>query len=406
MAPLEQIVKPSAGLAPPRLLHVTTVAPTLRAFLLPYACYFRGLGWRVDALTGRHPAPDAAVHANHDAVYTVDWTRSPWRALWAGPACCRQIADLVRRNQYDIVHVHTPIASFLTRLALRKLRATGHVRVVYTAHGFHFHPLGNWLLNQLYAHLERLAGQWTDALIVINRHDQDLARQHCIVADAKIHHCPGIGIDLAYWQRETVRDPEMDALRHQWHISIEAPVLLCVADLIPRKRHADLLRAFAALWAARSSMTGSDWPVLILAGDGPCRHRLEQLAHRLGVTAALRLVGFQEDLRPYYKMAAATVLVSTQEGLPRSVMESLAMETPVVATAVRGCLDLVNDSCGVLVPPHDVQALCRALQKILAMPCEVRRAWGQRGRSRLTAYSIQHCLAHTEQVYTALLQAG
>ena len=71
---------------------------------------------------------------------------------------------MLESRGYDLVHVHTPVAAFLTRLAARNMNAS----VLYTAHGFHFYdgaPLLNWLL---YYNMERLARRWTAGLVVIN----------------------------------------------------------------------------------------------------------------------------------------------------------------------------------------------------------------------------------------------
>src|SRR4051794_29163723 len=116
---------------------VATVPMTLRGFLLPFAEHFRARGCRVDGLA-RGITGDADCVRGFDRVWDVDWSRNPLRLgqLFRTPAAIR---ELVVREGYDLVHVHTPIAAFLTRFALRGLRRQGRPRVIYTAHGFHFH---------------------------------------------------------------------------------------------------------------------------------------------------------------------------------------------------------------------------------------------------------------------------
>lgn len=385
-----------------RLLHVTTIEPTLRAFLLSYSWHFRGLGWHVDALTGHTPTPDQEVRKAFDAVYTVTWTQRLWRAGVSLPACCREIQRLVRENQYDIVHVHTPIASFITRLALRKMRLEGRVSIVYTAHGFHFHPHSRGLWNFFFLMLEKIAGHWTDALCVINQEDYEVARVQRIVEEKKLWHMPGIGIDLTYWNRDHVGERDVDALRRCLKIEAQAPVFLCVGDLTARKRHCDLLRGFAAVVKAQEVNTTEARAVLVLAGDGPLRGKLEAEAKLLGIDRQVRFVGFQEDVRPFYRLAEVTLLVSLQEGLPRSLMESLAMETPVITTDVRGNHELADETCGLLVPPMDGEALANAIRKMLGMTADMRREMGRQGRAKMSAFSQERCLELTERVYARL----
>jgi hypothetical protein len=123
----------------PSALFVTTVPITLEAFLIPFAEHFRAQGWRVDALangaTGNPHIADV-----FDNRYDVAWSRNPLapRNLLGTSAEVRRI---VAEGGYDIVHVHTPVAAFVTRFALRRL-PPGH------AAGRHLHrarlPFLSW----------------------------------------------------------------------------------------------------------------------------------------------------------------------------------------------------------------------------------------------------------------------
>jgi glycosyltransferase involved in cell wall biosynthesis len=216
---------------------------------------------------------------------------------------------------------------------------------------------------------------------------------------------PGIGLDLAHWRRDDGSDAGSSTFRTRLGIGADAPVLLCVAELVARKRHADLLKGFAAL-VHGGSFAPDRQPVLVLAGDGPLRGPLAAMAAGLGVADHVRWVGFQDDLRPFYQAAAMTVLVSLQEGLPRCLMESLAMETPVVATDVRGNHEIADTSCGRLVPPRNPLALAAAMRELLALKPEERREMGRRGRARMEKYSLARCLEMTEAVYAKVLECG
>src|SRR3954471_13144886 len=152
----------------PRVLFVSTVAVTLRAFLLPIARHFQCKGWRVDALANG-ARQDPLCRSTFDYVWEVGWCRNLFdlRSL----TTIGQLRRLVAEHEYDLVHVHTPIAAFVTRLALDRLRRERDLQVVYTAHGFHFHPNGGVIGNKIFELLERKAGKWTDFLVVINRED-------------------------------------------------------------------------------------------------------------------------------------------------------------------------------------------------------------------------------------------
>src|SRR5207237_617615 len=134
---IRSVVMEKARRPMPSLLMVTTVPEMLYGFLLPFARHFRACGWRVDAMAqGVSSWPDC-VQA-FDRVWDMEWSRNPVhpRNMLVAP---KGVRDLVAREGYDIVHVHSPVAAFVTRLALRRLRKQGKPRVIYTAHGFHFY---------------------------------------------------------------------------------------------------------------------------------------------------------------------------------------------------------------------------------------------------------------------------
>src|SRR3954471_2090361 len=126
----------------PRLLIAANEAVMFRDFLTPYGCYFRAKGWKVDAVAcDAQDSPEC--RSSFDAVWNVNWSRNPLapRNMTRVPGDLRAI---VREADYDIVHVHTPVPGFVTRCALRQLWRSGRPKVIYTAHGFHFHPEGNF----------------------------------------------------------------------------------------------------------------------------------------------------------------------------------------------------------------------------------------------------------------------
>ena len=137
----------------PKLLIVTTIADTVRAFLVPYACYFRGIGWKVDAMArGITQCGDLSLH--FDRLVDADWSRNPLdiSGIARNVRVIREAAE-----GHDIVHVHTPVAAFLTRLALRRHKNAPRPAVIYTAHGFHFHHAGHKRNNFIFRKLEQLA---------------------------------------------------------------------------------------------------------------------------------------------------------------------------------------------------------------------------------------------------------
>jgi glycosyltransferase involved in cell wall biosynthesis len=379
--------------AAPTMLMVTTVPTTLRGFLLPLARHLSDQGWHVDAMA-RGIADCPACVAEFRRVWDVDWARNPLYPanLLKTP---RRIRAIVEEQRYDIVHVHTPVAAFATRFALRRLRRRTATKVVYTAHGFHFYRGGRFLRNTAFRTLEAIAGRWTDALVVINREDEQAARDLGVFPPGSIHYMPGIGVDLAQYDPGAIRAEDSARVRRSLGISPEAPLFLAIGEYIPRKRHADALAALAGLRHPGAH--------LAIAGDGPLLEELRQLAVRLGIRERVHLLGHRGDVPALARAATAVLLLSTQEGLPRSVMEAMSLEVPVIGTDIRGTRDLLAGRCGIVVPVGDIGATSEAMYRILADPDEA-RAMGRRGRSIIASgYSLDRILGMHDRLYADLI---
>ena len=172
--------------ARPSLLIVATVSGTIVRFLTPYATHFRAHGWRVDA-AANGASTDPALVGAFDHLYELSLSRSVLdvRALLRG---MRAMSDALE-SRPDIVHVHTPIAAFIARAAIRRLPAGRRPLVAYTAHGFHFHRAGSRVTNAVFLTAERIAGRWTDRLVVMNDEDLAAARRHRIVPIRRLVLC-------------------------------------------------------------------------------------------------------------------------------------------------------------------------------------------------------------------------
>src|SRR5664280_1154366 len=102
------------------LLFVATVAHTIRHFLVPYATHFRALGWTVDA-AAHGASGEPVLQAGFDHVYELPLSRS--MADLASLVRGERAVSRLLQTGYDVVHVHTPIAGFITRYAAMRLPA-------------------------------------------------------------------------------------------------------------------------------------------------------------------------------------------------------------------------------------------------------------------------------------------
>jgi len=377
---------------PPRLLVATSVPATLTAFLLPYAEHYRQLGWRVDAVSN---GVTKVAHCNRafDAVHEISWTRKPTDSvnLTVAPA---QLRELVRTEGFNLVHAHDPVAGFVTRYALRGLRHSRGVRVIYTAHGFHFFRGASPLEAGVFRALERLASGWTDRLIVINHEDLEAALTFPLARRGGVVFMPGIGVDLSFYDPATVEPGQVAAVRQELGLTPHQPLFTMLAEFNPGKRHADAVAALAASGIADA--------VLALAGTGPLMGTVADKAERLGVGDRVKLLGYRTDVPALILASNAVLLPSEREGLPRSLMEAACMERPVIASRIRGVSELVSAETGILHEVGDVEGLARAMRDVVADP-EAARDLGRAGRRAMAAFGLDRLLAMHDALYAELL---
>ena len=352
----------SAQRSVPRLLMVTTIPRSLREFLFPFARALGAKGWQVDALAdGATSCPECREVFHR--VWDAPWSRNPWHPqnMVLAPAAVRAA---VNEGDYDIVHTHTPVASFVTRLALRRHRKQTGTRVIYSAHGFHFFSGGKVIRNAVLKGLEQLAGNWTDYLVVMNSEDFEAARRYRIVPADRLVFMPGIGVDPEQFSPAAVPPDEVVGVRASLGVDGNAPLFLVIAEFIPRKRHCDALQAFARL--------GRPDAHLAFAGNGPLMPDMQRLAAQLGIAERVHFLGYRRDTPALIRAAQAVVLCSEQEGLPKSIMEALSMETPAIGTDIRGTHDLLADGCGLLAPLGQTERLTQAMAWVLDHSMEAR----------------------------------
>lgn len=378
----------------PSLLMVTTVAATMH-FLVPYANHFRAQGWRVDG-AARDLTTSSRASA-FDTVYDVPFSRSI-KSLRSHVTSSGEIASVLERG-YDIVHVHTPIASFITRAVARRMPADRRPAMVYTAHGFHFYRGGHPLANAVFVTAERIGGRMTDRLVVINEEDFEAARRYRLVGGRRLRYMPGIGVDTDWYDRENVTAGSARAALEDIGVDPDRPRFVSIGELSRRKRSPDLVRALAAMEDREAT--------LLYLGDGPERSTIERLAAELGVTDRVVISPtWVSDVRPFLRDAVALVHASRQEGLPRSIMEALALKVPVITTAARGCPELVGDDRGHVVPVGATHRMAAAMDHLLDAPAE-RAAMGERGRRLMVErYDLRILIGEHERLYDELLPAA
>lgn len=286
----------------------------------------------------------------------------------------RALVELFRRERFDMVHVHTPVAALIGRIAARR---AGVPRIVYTAHGFYFHDRMAWPRRAAFIALEWLAGRVTDVLFTQAREDAETARRLGLCRGGVVE-AIGNGVDPGRFYPPGPDDARRSELRAALGAPAGAVVIMMIGRLVAEKGYLELFEAMgrvgAVLWVVGERLE-SDRPSAVEAAVAGLEERPE-------LAKKIRFLGYRRDVPDLLRAADIFTLPSHREGMPRSIIEAMMTGLPVVATDIRGSREeVVPGETGLLVPVGDSEALAEALSRLVG-DAALRRRLGRAGRVR------------------------
>jgi glycosyltransferase involved in cell wall biosynthesis len=189
-------------------------------------------------------------------------------------------------------------------------------------------------------------------------------------------------------------------MRQKLQVEPQTFVFIHVGRIDANKNQGMLISAFSRLCASESVPME-----LWLVGDGDLLEAAQQQARTLGIENRVRFLGVRSDIPDLLRAADVFVFPSRWEGNPLSVMEAMATGLPVIATAVGGVPELVEDGVsGILIPNEDRDALVAAMQRMVEQP-DLRVQMGQAARCRaVERFDIRQTVRAYEALYEEILQ--
>lgn len=321
-----------------------------------------------------------------DKSFVVPFTRSPFKV--SNIQAYRQLKQIIDRENYDIIHTHTPMGSVVTRLAARQAREKG-TRVIYTAHGFHFFtgaPMANWLI---YYPVERYMARHTDTLITINDEDYQRAKK---TFKTDVRYVPGVGVDESKFKPRLTKKQRND-LRKTLGIKPDDFVMIYPAELSKRKRQTWLLKSLGEFIKQHPDVH------LLLPGGDSLGGACQKLATELGIDEQVHFLGYRQDIPQLMMASDLSVSSSSQEGLPVNLLEALAAGLPIVATNSRGHADLVtNGENGYVVDRRDPNSFATKVENIYTNG-EKRKTLCRNSPSRLQGYRMAEISSVVMEMY-------
>ncbi|MFN2586537.1 MAG: glycosyltransferase [Actinomycetota bacterium] len=292
----------------------------------------------------------------------------------------RRLRAIVAAGRYEVIHAHGLRAGIDAALAARGQERSPSV--LLTVHNVVHREVAGPVRAVLYKPAESLAVRLTDRTFAVSR---EIARRLGRVRGSRGK------VEVLYLG---VGDPPLltrDRGAVRAELEAEGPLVVTASRLAPQKALHVMFDALARL----------DVPcTLAVLGTGPLEGNLRDAARRAGVAGRVRWLGFRNDVADFIAAADVFCLSSVWEGVPLAAQEAVLLGVPIVATAVGGMPELVDDAVtGRLVPPGDAGALASALRQVLSSDV-LRRTFAAAARARLAErFSTEKMLARLAAEY-------
>lgn len=364
-----------------KILYVSTWSNTVNAFMIPHINLLLEQGHHVDIACNIVRGISPCLTDRGCEVFDIKFQRSPISKL--NYVAYKKIKRLIQEQKYDIVHTHTPVASFCVRLACRNMK---DVKVMYTAHGFHFFkgaPLTNWLL---FYSIEYWLSRYTDVLITINK--EDYVRAKKFFKARSIKYIPGVGLDTKKYSQVVV---DKSVTRREIGVGEDGFIILSVGELNKNKNHETIIKAIAKV--------NNPNIYYVICGQGPLENYLRELSIKLGIENQVKLLGFRKDIAKICKSVDVFAFPSMREGLGMAALEAMASGLPIITSNVHGIVDYSIDGVtGYNCNPLDIEGFAEAIVKLMGNS-NLREEIGHQNKERIKKFDIKNSLTTLMKIY-------
>ncbi len=365
-----------------KVLFVASLTNHIIGFHTPFLKYFKEIGYEV------HVASNGNQNIEFcDKHYNLPFERFPLKEQ--NFRCYKDLKKIIMENQYEIIHCHTPVASFLTRLAARKTRKK-KTKVIYTAHGFHFYrgaPLINWII---YYPVEKWMSHYTDCLITINKEDYELAKKELKVKKIELIH--GVGMNEEKFVKKLTEE-EKENKKKEFKIGNKDIVFTYVAELNDNKNQILLIRVMEKL--------EKDFKNLKLLLVGKCANEkfYEEEIEKRNLKEKVMLLGKRSDISDILSITNIYLASSIREGLPVNIMEAMYMGLPIVATDNRGHRELIENGLnGYLVSYKNEEEFVSKIKELIENEEKIKK-FANNSKQKVEKYLLKNVIKEMERVY-------
>ncbi len=304
----------------------------------------------------------------------------------------KQLKQIMREENFDIVHCHSPMGGVLARLAANSV---GISPVIYTAHGFHFYKGAPFINKKLFKLIEMFFFRYTDAIITINKEDYYAALKFKSHKGGNVYYVPGVGVNtLALQKTEQKRQEILQEIK----ANDSSILLVSVGELNKNKNHKVVISALSKLQNPNIHY--------LLCGIGSKRNMLSLMAIDKRIEKNVHFLGYRSDVPQLLKSCDIFIMPSYREGLSLALMEAMSAGLPCIASKIRGNVDLIEDGVGgYLCDPSDINGLAKVIN-VLAVDGSLRKAMGLSNLETIKKFDVENVKLEVKKIYKEVLLNG
>ena len=366
-----------------KVLLVATVQSHICQFHLPLIDMLHEEGYEVHVAAKNNLSQKKGLKLdNADKVFDVSFERSPFNKK--NIQAYKELKKIIKDNKYDIIHCNTPMGGFLARVIGKKYRKKG-MKIIYTAHGFHFFkgaPKLNWIL---YYPIEKYLSKYTDCLITMNIEDYEIAKNKFHATKTVYTH--GIGLNTKKFEI-IMTEEEKNELRQNLGLKQNDFVMIYVAELTPRKNHYMILNTMKELKKKKNIK-------ILLVGNGPLENEYKKYIEENNLEESVKMLGYRIDIPRLMKISNIAISTSRQEGLPVNVMEAMKSGLPDIVTNCRGNRDLIeNGKNGYVIENNDKERILELYNNSSLV-----KNMGKEGITMVKPFEIENVIEELRKIY-------
>jgi glycosyltransferase involved in cell wall biosynthesis len=333
------------------------------------------------------------THFEQAGVRVLILQMPQYNAVGRNIAAFRQLADILRREPFDVINTHTMVPSILGRVAARRYTKAP---VVHMLHAFAGQRFRSRLSRRAALLIEQRMDRLTDWYIAGSQAMIDRGLSQRVFTADKVVLIPN-GVDL-----RTFEGDGNDTLPAQQLRSSQKQACVTVGFLgrLDGQKGAEYLIRAAPLVRRMNPRIR-----IRIGGDGPLRPQLERLAARLQVCDVVEFVGWQSDRIKFLREIDFMAMPSIWEAFGLSAAEAMTLEKPVIASRIEGLPEVIGET-GILVPPANPEALASAIVELSADPAR-QRALGKQARARVEErFTLDRMISRHEEFYERVRAGG